>query len=397
MSSFSVTIKRIRDVTPHPTGDLLEVVHVEGYSCVEAKGRYRVDDLVAYIPGAAVLPEWLLKKLSFWSETRNIGRLDGTRGNRVKAIRIRGVVSEGLCYPVRASKGDDAETIETHGSPIPFNYIEVDAISTGVSGVVVYEGDDVSTAMGIEKYAPSVPVHLTGEVFNCGQTCTLAFDIQNIKNFPDGIQLGEEVVFTEKLHGTFTGVAVVPLEYAHPEAFGAKKNIYIYSKTLGALGLAFKNNAANKGLAYVLSTQPLLAALDALDFEPEEPITFVGETFGPNVQKGTMNYVKSLQFRLFGICDGFRDSTRFRNFEEVESTAKSLGVTTPPVLYRGPFSPAALLEHTSGKTQLSADHIREGLVVVPATERRLPDTGHRVCLKSVSEAYLLRNGGSEFN
>ena len=69
---------------------------------------------------------------------------------------------------------------------------------------------------------------------------------------------------------------------------------------------------------------------------------------------------------------------------------------TVPVLYRGPFSVAAMRKHTDGRTMMGADHIREGIVMVPARERTDPRIG-RVCLKSVSADYLTRKNGTEYN
>ena len=66
--------------------------------------------------------------------------------------------------------------------------------------------------------------------------------------------------------------------------------------------------------------------------------------------------------------------------------------------HRGIFSKEALDEHTNGKETVSGKnlHVREGVVVRPVIERRHDEIG-RVQLKSVSEKYLLRRGGTEFN
>ena len=69
---------------------------------------------------------------------------------------------------------------------------------------------------------------------------------------------------------------------------------------------------------------------------------------------------------------------------------------TVPVLYRGPFSVAAMRKHTDGRTMMGADHIREGIVMIPASERTDQRIG-RVCLKSVSANYLTRKNGTEYN
>ncbi len=85
------------------------------------------------------------------------------------------------------------------------------------------------------------------------------------------------------------------------------------------------------------------------------------------------------------------------NRDAIEGLLKSqLGFDTVPVLYRGPFSEAAMREHTDGGATMDANHIREGIVMVPAVERRDARIG-RVCLKSVSADCLTRKGGTEFN
>ncbi len=100
---------------------------------------------------------------------------------------------------------------------------------------------------------------------------------------------------------------------------------------------------------------------------------------------------------MFAVASGYRGDQRYMNWDAIEGLLKSqLGFDTVPVLYRDPFSEAAMREHTDGGTTMDANHIREGIVMVPAVERRDARIG-RVCLKSVSADYLTRKGGTEFN
>jgi len=100
-------------------------------------------------------------------------------------------------------------------------------------------------------------------------------------------------------------------------------------------------------------------------------------------------------FRVFDAYVGEPGQGRYLAPNEIET---SLGDLFPlvPVLYRGPFSIAALTEQTDGATALGGKHLREGVVVKPATERESPEFG-RVILKSVSGSYLTRKGGTEYN
>ena len=383
MSTFVVPIKRIRAIEPHANADSIEFAVIDGYRSIVKKGEFEVDALIAYIPEASLLPEWLLKRMGFWDETKRCGKLNGSAGNRVKAVKLRGELSQGVCLPI--------QKIELSGETRWLLECERDGI---IVRTPVAEDYDVTELLGITKYEPPVPVALDGEVFNAGQHLTIDFDVENWKSYPDILQNDEEVVFTEKLHGTFTGVAVLPIKDAHPEAFGIDKNILIFSKGLGAKGLVFKNNKRNSNNVYVRATSSMIEAITAKAWQNDEPIILMGETFGPGVQD--LAYGKDIGFRLFAAAVGYRGSQRYKAFDWLVITSTELGVGIVPVLYRGPFSEAAMREHTDGATTMDAKNIREGIVMVPAKERVNPRIG-RVCLKSVSADYLTRKGGTEYN
>jgi RNA ligase (TIGR02306 family) len=380
MSHFSVPIKRITEIDPHPNADAIEFAVIDGYRSIVKKGEFQKGDLIAYIPEGALLPEWLLQRMGFWDAEKGCGKLHGKDGNRVKAIKLRGELSQGICVQVIMDSFNTGQ------------------IMTGLSELCfasVSESDDVSGILGVTKYEPPVPVAMSGEIFNAGQHLTVAFDVENWKAYPNVIADGEEVIFTEKLHGTFTGISVLPLKDAHPEAFGKNRNILIFSKGLGAKGLVFKNNKRNENNLYVRSTKALIEMIDAEEWYPKnEPDILMGETFGPGVQD--LSYGTEVGFRLFARAIGYRGNQCYQNFDSLRSVAEHLYATTVPVLYRGPFSKEAMMEYTDGETVLNADHIREGIVMTPAVERLDPKIG-RVCLKSVSADYLLRKNGTEYS
>ena len=377
MSTFQVLIKRISAIENHHNADRLDIARVDGYEFIVKRGEYQTGDLVAYIPEAAVIPEWLLRRLCFWDHEKQKGLLHGKDGNRVKAIKLRGVLSQGLCVPVMQ---DSATTgvIMTGESEMEF--------------ASVTEGDEVAELLGITKYEPPIPVAMAGEVFNAGTDMTVAFDVENWKSCPDVFADGEEVIFTEKLHGTFTGIAILPLKDAHPEAFGKNKNVLIFSKGLGAKGLVFKNNERNQNNLYVRSTRALIQQIDTMLDLPDGvvvPFYILGETFGPGVQD--LTYGKELGFRAFAIAEGYaHDRTWFIRVGKNLSGNHALSFDSVPVLYKGPFSVEKMQEHTDGKTVLDADHIREGIVMVSMSRPGL-------FIKSVSGDYLTRKGGTEFN
>ncbi len=361
MSVFKVEVVKLH-IAPHPDADVLELAQVGGYVAVVRKGEFRTGDLAVYIPEGAVVPTEILARMGLE------GKLAGPQKNRVKAARLRGVLSQGLVGSFKAL------------------------------GIEAREGDDVAERLGITKYEPPTPVALGGEVFNAGRELTLDFDVQNWKSYPDILREGEEVIFTEKLHGTCTIIAILPYKDAHPEAFGERKNVLIFSKGLGAKGLAFKNNERNKDNLYARATRALVARINEVQRDTTGvvvPNFILGETFGPGVQD--LTYGNGVGFRVFAAAYGYRGDQRYQSWSFVEGSFKAqFNFETVPVLYRGPFSVAAMREHTDGKTAMGADHIREGIVMVPAVERTDPRSG-RVCLKSVSADYLTRKNGTEYN
>jgi len=364
MAQFEVPVLRVDRIEEHPDADALEIAVVRGYGCVTKIGAHRAGDLVAYIPEDAIVPEKLIREMRLWDEAKNRGMLAGKKGDRVKAIRLRGVVSQGLLYPV-----DGRE-----------------------------EGENLAEALEIVKYEPEIPIHMQGEVLNL-RGRTIHYDIESIQKFPDLLRDGEEVVFTEKLHGTWVCFGWWP-GLDHPELF--EGGTIISSKGMSDQGLAFKGNEANQSNLYVMTFARTIledGRWDRVRAAAEKagaPVFLLGEIFGKKVQD--LDYgQRGRAFRVFDIHFGEPRSEkrkgRYLGYDEMQERVEEWGLEAVPRLYRGPFSMAVAEEHRDGVTTFPGDHIREGIVIAPAEERECPDLpGNRVKLKYVSPKYLLRRG-----
>ena len=407
MSNFEVKVRKISDVYHHPNADRLDVVKVDDYNCITLRNEYAVDDLIVYIPEAAIVPEWLLKEIGLE------GKLAGKDKNRVKAMKLRGILSQGLIVPVVEypfhthidEVGYDAKGMVLGVSkPAPEN-------ENVTVTMFAPEGTDVTEFLGITKHIPVIPTSMSGEVFNAfGKT--INFDIENIKRFPDVFEEGEEVMFTEKLHGTWCCFGYHP-EIDHP---------VITSKGLSQKGLAFKVNEENEkrnlyvrmfnsiergdGCLNILDS--FIEANDYCNWDGwklcgDMPIYILGEIFGAGVQDLSYGNLPK-QFRIFDIYIGEPGHGMYMDAPRVEDTVRDMNTLNAnsevqieyvPVLYRGPFSKKVLDEYTNGTETVSGTnaHIREGVVIRPTQERRHDEIG-RVILKSVSEDYLLRKGST---
>lgn len=356
MSSFEVKVVSLK-IEAHHNADALEIARVGDYQSIVRKGQFEDGQLGAYIPEQAVLPLSVLQELGLE------GKLAGKDGDRVKAIKLRGILSQGLIYPAR-------------------------------EGWVL--GQDVTQELGITKYEPPVPTHMGGELYAAGLDRCVRYDIENIKRYPDVLVEGEPVVFTEKIHGTWGQFGLVSPALAHPE----HGRLSVSSKGYASQGLAFIPDAETN------ATNLYLRAARKLEIEQrlahyEESVFVLGEVFGAGVQDlhygAAAGADDTLGVRVFDVYLGQPGQGRYLNDDELEAFIAEHGFERAPVLYRGPFSKAVVLEHTTGKETLSGQgaHVREGIVIRPCVERYDVELG-RVQLKSVSEAYLLRKGGTEY-
>jgi hypothetical protein len=104
MSNFKVTVEKVHTVEDHPNADRLSLVRVLGHTCISAKlddgsHRYKPGDLVVYVGENTIVPDYLLKD-GFWDETKGHGILGGKNHNVVKPIKLRGMFSLGILFPV---------------------------------------------------------------------------------------------------------------------------------------------------------------------------------------------------------------------------------------------------------------------------------------------------------
>lgn len=361
MATFTVPVVAVT-IEPHHNADALEVARIGDYRSVVRKGQLQSGELVAYIPEQSIVPAPVLKELGLE------GRLAGKEHNRVKALRLRGVLSQGLCYPARPGWR---------------------------------EGDDVAEVLGITKYVPPVPASMDGAVYAAGLDRTMRYDIENIKRFPGVFSPGEPVVFAEKIHGTWAQLGVMDAALAHPE----HGPLVVSSKGFAARGLAFIPDAPeNVHNLYLRVARHLdIVARVTAAFGPlEAPVFVLGEVFGAGVQD--LGYGAStaqddvLGFRVFDVYRGVPGQGEYLSDAALDAAVAAMGLERVPVVYRGPFSAEALAAHTRGREQVSGEgrHLREGVVVRPRIERRDPGLG-RAQLKSVSDDYLLRKGGTEYN
>ncbi|MEU2063362.1 RNA ligase (ATP) [Streptomyces sp. NPDC013455] len=354
MSTLRVTAE-VLTVHEHPNADALELAQVGLYRAVVARGAYRTGEAALYIPEQAVLPAGLVAELGL------TGRLAGGQANRVKAVRLRGELSQGIvCRPEALADVDLARAAA--------------------------EGTDFAERLGITKWVPPVPPTMNGDVEPAPDLLPWV-DIENIQRYPDIFMPGEPVVLTEKLHGSACLLTYV----------AEQGRVYVSSKGFGAKSLALKEDPRNLYWRAVRGHGVAEAAARLCERLGATRVGIFGEVYGAGVQD------------LAYGADGRRDTLGYAAFDvsaEVAGTVRWLDpaevlageLPSVPRLYAGPYDIERVLECASGRETVSGRelHLREGVVIRPAVERYSAVTGGRAIAKAVSPAYLTRKGGTEF-
>ncbi|MFD3688777.1 RNA ligase (ATP) [Nocardiopsis sp. NPDC058631] len=358
MSTLRVTAERLT-IHPHPDADALELAQVGLFRAVVAKGAYRTGDWAVYVPENALLPDALIDELGL------TGRLAGSKRNRVKAIRLRGELSQGIvCRPGLLA---DVDLAAAHGT-----------------------GTDFAADLGITKWVPEVPLHMSGD-FAPAPALMRWIEVENVKRYPDAFVPGERVVATEKIHGTaclFTLVAESGEEFVSSKGSGARQ-----------LGLKFAED--NLYWRAVAAHGVAKAAREVAERFGAARVGVFGEVFGSGVQDlgyGETGRSATPGYAVFDIALDVGGGRTWVDAVDLPELLESVGLRAAPQLYDGPYDESVLLAAAQGPETLSgaALHLREGLVVRPARERGSEVLRGRAIAKFVSDAYLTRKGGTEY-
>jgi len=345
MSSVIANVVEIESVEPHPNADRLFLARIKGWQAVirkrdDGSPEFAPGERVVFIPPDSTLPREMAERLGVVSYLSERTDVEGTRVLVVRQVRLRGEPSFGLLV-----RPDDP------GWPV---------------------GTDVREHYGIGKYRP--PVRFSAGDSEPNHPLFQRYtEIENLRNFPDVFKPGEEVVVSEKIHGTNARIGWVQgallagshgLQRKRPAPEEIATNTYWFPSTL----------------------EPVQSLLDELRKDHEVAILY-GEIYGSRVQSLHYGRRDGLGFAAFDLLVG----EHYLDYDDFAALCEKHGVPTVPVLERGPFSLARVAELSRGKTTLPDQHIREGVVVRPVQERFEPQVDGRVILKYVSDDYLLND------
>jgi len=345
MSNKLATIQRVASVLPHDNADSLELIKVLGRTVVAKKGEFKEGDLCVYVALDSILPE--RPEFEF---LRN-------KQFRVKTIKLRGVVSQGICFPL--SVLDRLEEVEDEG-----------VTWTVPVRPLVTEGDDVTEALEVLKYekpAPQsadaighFPTHLVSKT-----------DEERIQNLPSLIEKiqGKEVYISVKHDGTS---ATYIMEDNHFRICSRNMELKIDGGVYGRMALKYS-----------------LAAL------PDNCVV-QGEIVGPGIQNNREG-LKEPEFRVFNVFDIEEDYTL--NYRQTKKFCEEYELTMVDLCYLGPADeecPTWTLEgllELADETKYANGSRAEGIVVRLANGGGWNEVlGKPLSFKVISNKYALKHG-----
>lgn len=324
----------IDEILPIPDADAIEVAVVGGWKVVVKKGEFRVGSRAVYCE----IDSWIPTKLApFLSKGKEPREYDGIKGERLKTIKLRGQLSQGLLLNL------------DHAIPWTNSY-QID--------------DDVSEVLGIVKWEKPMNAQLAGMARGNFPSLIPKTDQERVQNMVKEINavIEQRMRFevTEKLEGSSMTCYLIDGEFG------------VCSRNLD-----LKETEGNSFWA-TARRDDVEAKMRAVDEHWNFAIQ--GELIGPGIQGNIYNLSK-LEFRVFDVYNiqmgGYLDP------EDRRALVDRMGLQHVPVLttFMMAIPVPDLLTLAEGKSVLNEKVQREGIV--------FKEANGGMSFKAISNAYLL--------
>lgn len=345
------SIQTVNAVEPIPNADAIEKIRVLGWWVVVKKGEHKPGDALVYCEIDALLPERpefeFLRASSFKpAQTDAEGGVVLPAGFRIKTMKLRGQVSQGICFPL---------SILPPGAPTD-------------------EGAEVTDLLGVRKWEPPVPVGMGGKVKGGFPGFLPKTDETRVQVLEPVLERhrGKTFYVTEKLDGTsFT-------------AFLRQWEFGICSRNLW-MDEADESNVLVRVARGLKLEEKLRAARERLGHD----LAVQAEVIGPGIQKNKYG-LKAVTLRVFNVLNV--DTYRLLDHPAKIAVLADLGLEAVPQLG------TIVLDHTvdelvalsEGTSMLNPQVQREGIVLRPLVEEHDEDIGGRLSFKAINPKFLLK-------
>lgn len=326
------SIRRIDALNPIENADAIECAVVGGWKVVVKRGEFAVGDLAVYCEIDSWIPTEMAPFLSKGKEPRVF---EGVRGERLRTIKLRGQLSQGLLLPI------PEDTIKG-------------------AGILIDEGLDLTDHLGIKKWEKPMNAQLAGLCKGNFPSQIPKTDQERVQNLTAEIGAGQGSFYevTEKLEGSSMTCYLIDGEFG------------VCSRNLDLK--RDENNAFWKAaIQYGIEEKMRTFGND---------FAIQGELIGPGIQDNiyALSETKFYVFDVYDIADG-----RYLNPQDRRELIYVMGLDHVPVLNTG-----YVLNATVEQILNSA----EGQSVMAKTEREgivFKHVNGGMTFKAISNRYLL--------
>jgi RNA ligase (TIGR02306 family) len=329
------TVRKITKLTPIEGADKIELATIDGWNVIVAKDvGHKVGDQVVYCEVDSFLP--IKPEFEFLRKSSYRKLADGSEGFRLKTMKMRGVVSQGLILPMSVLGG----------------------------AVGFADGMEVTKMLGITKWDPPLPANLAGKVKGYFPSFIPKTDEERIQNFKEEYEdmKNHEFYVTEKLDGS-------------------SATFYFYEGRFGVCSRNLELAETDDNSFWKVAREMELE--DRLRMTGNDGIAIQGELIGEGIQKNPYG-LKGQTVRFFSAFDiNTQSKINFHRFEEL--ITETLQLQTVPILHRYlnlPDTIEQVIAGADGASLLNNKTAREGLVY------RTFD--RKYSFKAISNKFLLK-------
>ncbi|MFN0050343.1 MAG: RNA ligase (ATP) [Cytophagales bacterium] len=332
------SIQKILALDPIEGADAIERATVLGWQLVVKKGEFNVGDLAVYCEIDSLMPD--VPIFEFLK----------VRQFRIRTIRLRGQVSQGICFPL---------------SILPANFD-------------IFEDADCTEILGITKYEPPIPACLSGIIKG---------------KFPSFIPKTDEtrVQVLQKLLDKYKGDHC----YITEKIDGSSVTYFINNGEFGVCSrnIEFLEDDSNSfwKVAKQMDVENKLRSLN-------RNIAIQGELFGENIQSNKLK-IRGQIARFYNAFD--IDKFEYLSFDRLIEVFKKLDLPMVPILdvnYALENDIEAIIAKSTIKSQILPEVWAEGIVIRPLTEKidlflsNNNFNNGRVSFKAINPEFLIKYG-----
>lgn len=373
MSRKLATIREIKNIKPIEGADQIECATVDGWDVVVKKGEVKIGDKVCYFEIDSFLPA--IKQFEFLAKS-STKTMNGVIGYRLKTIKLRGQVSQGLILPlsefnIKGNIGDDL-TLKLG--------VRLWELPQKTSNPVPAKGARAKFYIIKNKVEAIFPK--TEIIFRILDK--LLFKAKYVKRFPNFIKKTDQERI-QNMVGRLDELRNIPFE-ATIKLDGSSLTIFRNENKTGVCSRNFDVSDEDNNYIKINKTYKITDTLKKY----KKNIAIQGEMIGEGIQ-GNNEKIPGIDFYVFDIYDinKKRYMTRNERFDtlkdlhDLECNLKHVP-TFDKEFYIGDKTLEDMLKLAEGKSLFSKN--REGLVF----KSNVLYNNKTVSFKCISNKYLLK-------